>query len=156
MKRPHIHHAERGVGLVEVLVAVLVLSIGLLGLAGLQLRTMRNNESSLERGVAVAETHAIADAMRADRANAVNLNTYNIALGAAVPTGTTFRDRAIAAWLTNLTSSLGSGATGSIACNGASCQIIVQWDNTRATAGTTTGGDILARSDQQLVTWIQL
>ena len=61
------------------MVAVLVLSIGLFGLAGLQLRTMRNNQSALERGVAVVEIHAIADAMRADRIAADN-DDFNIAL----------------------------------------------------------------------------
>ena len=83
--RPRLR-AQRGVGIVEILVAVLVLSIGLLGLAGLQMRTLRNNESALERGVAVFETHAIVDAMRADRANAI-ASTYNITLAAAAPTG---------------------------------------------------------------------
>lgn len=130
--------AQRGVGIVEILVAVLVLSIGLLGLAGLQMRTLRNNESSLERGVAVFETHAIVDAMRADRSNAIN-NLYNITLAAAAPsTGTTFREKAITAWRGNLLSSLGPGATGSVACNGALCTIVVQWDDSRVNGGTTT------------------
>ena len=74
-------HGQRGVGIIEILVAVLVLSIGLLGLAGLQMRTLRDNESALERGVAVFETHAIADAMRADRVNAID-HSFDIALTA--------------------------------------------------------------------------
>jgi|KBSMisStaDraftv2_1062788.scaffolds.fasta_scaffold06465_6 type IV pilus assembly protein PilV len=133
-------HAQRGVGVVEILVAVLVLSIGLLGLAGLQMRTLRNSESSLERGVAVFETHAIADAMRADRANAM-ASGYDILLSAAAPTGSTFRARALAAWRQNLTSSLGQGATGQVQCNNSTlCTIIVQWDDSRAqsTGGTPT------------------
>ena len=74
-------HKQRGVGLIEILVAVLVLSIGLLGLAGLQLRTLRNNQSALERGIAVVETHALADALRADRTNARN-GLFNLTLAA--------------------------------------------------------------------------
>ena len=128
---------QRGFGLIEVLVAVVVLSIGLLGLAGLQLRTIRNNESSFERGLAVVETHSIADAMRADRTNAINGN-FNIAMGAAPPTGTTFADTAVASWRGNLTALLGSTASGSVACNGSACTIVVQWDDTRATSGTNT------------------
>jgi type IV pilus assembly protein PilV len=120
----------------EVLVAVVVLSIGLLGLAGLQLRTTRNNESSFERGIAVVETHSIVEAMRADRTNAINGN-FNIAINAAAPTGTTFANTAVASWRANLQALLGSTASGSVACNGSACTIVVQWDDTRATGGTT-------------------
>jgi type IV pilus assembly protein PilV len=131
-------HKQRGVGLIEILVAVLVLSIGLLGLAGLQLRTLRNNQSALERGMAVVETHALADALRADRTNARN-GLFDLALTDPAPVSpTTFRAKALAAWRANLTTVLGAGATGSVDCNGTQCVIIVQWDDTRATGGTAT------------------
>lgn len=151
MSRAHSLHSQRGVGLVEILIAVLVLSIGLLGLAGLQLRTLKNNESALERGVAVTETHAIADALRADRTNARN-NLFDITLSAAAPTGTTFRATVVRAWRTNLISALGSGATGSITCGPAGfpdtmCVIVIQWDDSRGTGGSTT---------QALTTQIQI
>jgi len=138
----HAHPAARrrpqsGFGLLEVLVAVVILSIGLLGLAGLQLRTLRNNESSLERGMAVVETHSIVEAMRADRTNAIN-GTFNIAITADPPTGTTFAATAVAAWRANLTSLLGSGASGAVACNGTDCTITVQWDDSRGTGGSST------------------
>jgi type IV pilus assembly protein PilV len=128
---------QRGVGLIEVLIAVLILSIGLLGLAGLQLRTLRNNESSLERGVAVVEIHAIADAMRADRVNARN-GMFDLAIAAAAPTGTTFREVVLASWRANLLSALGPDATGSVDCNDTDCTIVVQWNDERATAGSPT------------------
>jgi type IV pilus assembly protein PilV len=139
-------HLQTGMGLVEVLIAVLVLSIGLLGLAGLQLRTLRNNQSALERGVAVVEIHSIADAMRADRINASN-GLFDIDFADAVPTGTTFADAAVAAWRSNLINALGTDATGKVDCNGFDCTIIVQWDDTRGTSGTAT---------QQLTTQVQL
>jgi type IV pilus assembly protein PilV len=129
--------AQRGVGLIEVLVAVLILSIGLLGLAGLQMRTLRDNQSALDRSVAVVETHAIADAMRADRAIA-EAGGYDIALGAAAPTGATFRDTVLAEWLVNLESSLGDDAQGSVDCDGPSCLITIQWDDSRASDGSST------------------
>ena len=125
---------QRGVGMIEVLVTLLVLSIGLLGLAALQMRTLRNNQSSLERSMAVAETHAVADAMRADRANAV-LGRFNIALTDAAPTGTTFREVVLAGWRNNLISGLGADATGSVACNGALCTIVIRWNDSRGTGG---------------------
>lgn len=128
---------QSGVGIVEVLVAVLVLSIGLLGLAGLQMRTMRNNQSALERGAAVIETHAIADAMRADRANAINSPyVYNIGIDDAAPTGgTTFSERVLEGWRLNLITMLGDEATGSVDCNGPLCTVVIRWNDSRGTGG---------------------
>ena len=132
---------QRGFGLIEVLVAVVVLAIGLLGLAGMQLRTLRDNQSSSERGVAVMLTHSIVDAMRADRQNAA-ANLFNIALTAAAPTGSTFHEVTVASWRTSLTNSLGSAAKGAIACVTSStdtkCTITVEWDDSHATAGSAT------------------
>lgn len=136
---------QRGVGLVEVLIAVLVLCFGMLGIVGLQLVTLKNNQSSMERGVAVIQTHSIVDAMRADRANAMT-GTFNIAFDAAVPSGTTFAIAALNSWRANLIALLGPDATGSIACNGADCTIRVRWNDSLA------GG-----SDQQVIeTRVQL
>lgn len=131
---------QRGVGLVEVLIAVLVLAIGLLGLAGMQMRTLRDNQSASERGVAVMLTHSIIESMRADRTSAGN-DQFDIALTAADPTGTTFREQAIATWRTSLRSALGSAAKGGIDCvntsNVIKCTVDVQWDDSHATGGTT-------------------
>src|SRR5262249_2052664 len=128
---------QRGVGMIEVMVAVLVLAIGLLGLAGLQIRSLKDNQSAGERGLAVVETHSIIDARRADRQNAVN-GEFNIDFADDNPTGTTFHEVAIIAWRSSLTAMLGSAAKGKIDCNGPDCTITVQWDDSRATAGSQT------------------
>jgi type IV pilus assembly protein PilV len=143
---------QRGVGIVEVLVAVLVLSIGLLGLAGLQMRTLRNTESSLERGVAVIQTHAIADAMRADRLAAIEAPyQYNIALGDAAPTAnSTLAEKILADWRNNLIATLGEDATGSVNCNGALCEIVIQWNDSRGS------GDAVALETHTMRTQVQL
>ena len=137
---------QRGVGLIEVLIAVLVLSIGLLGLASLQVRTLRNSQSALERGVAVVESHAIIDAMRANQDRAES-DDFNITLTAPTPTGTTFAQQALAEWRTSLIDALGEGATGSVNCEVTACTIVIQWNDSRGTAGSAT---------QQLVTQVQL
>jgi type IV pilus assembly protein PilV len=127
---------QRGVGMIEVLVAVIVLAIGLLGLAGLQIRSLRDNQSASERGIAVVQTHSILDAMRADRQNAVN-NVFNIAPAAATPAGSSFHEEAIRAWRATLTAMLGSGAQGGINCDGAKCTITITWDDQHGTAVST-------------------
>lgn len=142
-----IPHAQRGVGLIEVLIAVLVLSFGMLGLVGLQTFALRNNQSALERGMATIQTHTIVDVMRADRANAMN-NIYNIDLDDEDPAGSSYRDAAIATWRESLRQALNPSATGSIDCDGERCTIIIQWDDSRA--------EVNAESAQQIETQVWL
>jgi type IV pilus assembly protein PilV len=129
--------AQRGFSIIEVLVAAIILSIGMLGLAGLQIRTLRNNQSALERGIAIIETHAIADALRGDRVNATN-GVFDIALADPAPTGGTFATTVVAGWRENLITELGEAATGAVDCNGTLCQITIQWDDSRGTDGSST------------------
>jgi type IV pilus assembly protein PilV len=129
--------AQRGFSIIEVLVAAIILSIGMLGLAGLQIRTLRNNQSALERGIAIIETHAIADALRGDRVNATN-GLFDIALADAAPSPGTFATTVLAGWRANLITELGASATGAVDCNGARCLITIRWDDSRGTAGSST------------------
>ena len=55
---------ERGVGIVEVLVALVVVSLGVLGIAGLQLTGMRHGTGSLNRTVALSLAEDLAERMR--------------------------------------------------------------------------------------------
>ena len=59
--------SSQGVSLIEVLVAVLILGIGMLGIAAMQATALSNSQSSIERTQAVLHTYTIFDAMRADR-----------------------------------------------------------------------------------------
>lgn len=133
MKRSsHIHHRQRGVGLIEVLIALLVLSFGMLGMAGLQMWSLRYNHSAMQRGMAVVETHTIADAMRADRAAALR-SEFDISLDAEPPSGNTFAQRSVRTWRASLEDALGTGAAGEVDCDGALCTIRVRWDVSRGT-----------------------
>jgi type IV pilus assembly protein PilV len=57
---------QRGVSLMEVLVSVLVVSLGLLGAVALQATALRNNQGSYERTQTAILTQGIFDAMRAN------------------------------------------------------------------------------------------
>lgn len=125
-------HGQCGAGLIEVMIAVLVLSIGMLGMTGLQAWALRNSQSAHERGMVVVQTHFIADAMRADRVNAIN-GQYDIDVDDTTPTGTTFAVTAIKEWRESLQQTLGPSASGGIDCDGPICVITVQWSDGRGT-----------------------
>jgi type IV pilus assembly protein PilV len=135
--RPASLRTQRGVGLIEVLIAVLVLSFGMLGLVGLQTWSLRNNQSALERGMATVQTHSIVDAMRADRETAIN-GGFDVAIDEDTPTGTSFADVAIANWRAGIAEALNPTATGSVDCNGARCTVVVRWNDSRAQGGVAT------------------
>jgi type IV pilus assembly protein PilV len=75
---------EGGFTLLEILVAIVVLSIGLLGLAGLQVVSLNNNQLAYYRSVASQQAYDIADRIRANPQGVANGN-YN-ALDATIPT----------------------------------------------------------------------
>lgn len=74
---------ERGFSLLEVMIALLVLSIGLLGIAGLQVFSLKYNHQSYERTQATLLINEIVDRMRANR-DAVSAGLYdNVPIGTA-------------------------------------------------------------------------
>jgi len=96
---------QHGVSLLEVMIAVLVLSFGLLGLASLQMTTLRNNQSSFDSSRAIMAIYSITDIMRADIGSQGSLDIDN-----------DFPKGRLADWQDNLKSHLGDDATGSIEC----------------------------------------
>lgn len=139
---------QRGVGLIEVLVAVLVMAIGLLGIAALQATALRNNQSALERSQAVMLSYAILDAMRANPTEA-RAGGYDMAMACQAPalayagesSAATLGRSDRAAWIALIKSELGPGGCGSVACapvagTGArDCRVTVRWDDSRGTGG---------------------
>lgn len=86
-----------GFTLLEVLIAVLVLSVGLLGLASLQAFGLKNNHSALLRSQAVVLVNDAMDRMRGNREQAL--------LGVNSLYNTSFTDTPVAANCTTCTSS---------------------------------------------------
>lgn len=79
---------QPGFTLIEVLIALVVLSIGLLGLAGLQSAGLRFNQSAAMRTQATQLAYDLADRMRANSV-AVNAGDYLGAAGTTVACHTT-------------------------------------------------------------------
>jgi type IV pilus assembly protein PilV len=145
--------SQRGVGLIEVLIALLVLSFGMLGLAGLQMWSLKYNQSAMERGMAVVQTHSIVDAMRANR-TAATTNEFDIEFGDPVPTGNSFTLVALRTWRASLRAELGADASGEIDCRGSVCTISVRWDDSRAKDESELDGD--GNGFQTVTTEVQL
>ena len=70
---PSFASAQRGVSLLEVMVAVFVLAVGVLGVAGLEVASKRGNYESVQRTTA---TYLAQDLLERMRANAANLSVY--------------------------------------------------------------------------------
>lgn len=141
---------QRGAGLIEVLVAVLVLAIGLLGIAAMQATALRNNQSSLERTQATIQTYSILDAMRAN-AEAARAGAYNLARTCTPPTASgTLAQRDLVRWFADMRGAMGAttGTCGTISQSGDVFTVTVEWDDGRATDTGSTAAD----SDRNSVT----
>lgn len=128
--------SQRGFTLLEVMVAVFVLAIGLLGMAHLQITSLKHNQSAEFRTQAALLSADMLDRMRANREAAQNGN-YALAIGAPPPNNTnTIADADIVEWLNNLSQSLPNG-TGEIACGAFNansefvCDITISWTETQ-------------------------
>lgn len=130
---------QRGMTLIEVLIAVVVLSIGLLGVAALQINALRANESALQRSQAVMLAYLAFDAMRANQQQA-QLAAYNTDGLLCVPLETveTLAQRDLEFWLQAIKGALGDSpeSCGSIACtsdaSGVDCTVQIQWNDSLA------------------------
>jgi len=101
----------RGFTLIEALVALIVLSIGLLGIAGMQISGLRANQSAASRTQASYLADDIADRMRANYTAARN-GEYDVALG-GTKSGTTPAQLDVQAWVAELATL--PGGKGSVA-----------------------------------------
>jgi type IV pilus assembly protein PilV len=119
---------QRGLSMIEVLVAIVILSLGLLGMAGLQASGLRSSQSAFYRAQAAQFASDMAERMRANLGDARN---YTLAMGASAPTGTSIKDKDRADWLARL--AMLPAGDGSIAVDNVAntVTISVQWDDTR-------------------------
>lgn len=147
MKPPTSIQSQRGVSLLEVLIAMLILAFGLLGLIALQMATLRNNQSAFDRSRVIMAVYSIADIKRAEYLDTGTLTASSM---------TTFPDEQ----LNNLKEHLGANAKGEIACTETTlnpvlgdamqrytCAITITWDDSLGLEG---------ESDHSLTTQVQL
>lgn len=126
---------QGGVGLLEVLIAVLVLAIGILGIAALQAITLKNSGSSAARTQASMQVYSMFDIIRGNRTNIsiYNTNTYQTGDGQGVA-------GSMGGWLDSLQTTVSPDAAGKIICDADTqiCEVGVRWNDERATGGSQT------------------
>jgi type IV pilus assembly protein PilV len=71
--------AQRGASLLEVLVAILLMSFGMLGVAGMQAYSLAAHRNAAYRGVAASLANELAEQIRLNRA-ALDADQYNVVL----------------------------------------------------------------------------
>jgi len=135
----YIKHRLSGFTLLEVMVALVIFSIGLLGLAGLQTQSLRYNHSAYLQTQATFLAYDILDRMRANKATA-EAGGYNAGFStsgtnhncndSSVSCGTTeMAQFDIYEWKQLLSSNRLPGATGSVGQSGDTFTVTIKWDD---------------------------
>ncbi len=118
--------AQEGMTLIEVLVALLILTVGLLGAAAIQLNALKYTDSSRMTSQASFIAYDMMDRIRANAAA-----DYTV----APPTSgnlSVARDQDLYDFTTNIINFGGPTATGSVALNQRVYTITINWDDSRA------------------------
>lgn len=167
---------NRGFTLIEVLIALLIFSLALMGMAGLMVLSVKTNQSAYLRTQASFLAQSMADRIRA---NIGLVNSYNgtydsstvgsdpCSSGAVCsPAQMVTRDRAL--WSTLLVASL-PNPTARIQCGGAPlggpihlgaspynglCTFTIQWDEATLSRGQLSASPGTAAADLQTFAWV--
>ncbi|MET4160982.1 type IV pilus assembly protein PilV [Marinobacterium sp. MBR-111] len=129
--------SQLGVSLIEVMVAVVIVAVGLLGIAKLQVASLKNNQAAVQQSGAVMAVYSILDRMRANR---IDLGGYELSNWASSgPAGGSLAANDLDEWFDELRGNLnaqppimpmvGPSAQARIQCNASRyCQIEIRWN----------------------------
>lgn len=124
---------QQGFSLLEVLIALVILSLGMLGLAGLQAVSLKTNANAHLRSQAVILAYDMIDRMRS---NSGDVASYALAFADSAPASpTTVAENDLSQWLASVGASLPAG-DGQVAIASGVVTVSVQWTE-RAAAGET-------------------
>lgn len=137
--------SELGSSLIEVMVALLVVSLGMLGIAAFQVKSLSNNQKQIEQSTVVMLSYSILESLRADRFAAASEQKYDIQLpvageACALPDSVSGLPKVVlASWLDDIQVNLGTGACGSVDCTSSpdSCEISILWNTHLADSSST-------------------
>lgn len=128
---------QRGASLVEIMIAVLLVSLGLIGVVRMQVGSMRNAENTYMQSQASLLAYTMLDALRADRTGA-RQNAYDMAKTCTItPSAGGLVSEVQRHWLQSIKTVLGDTeqSCGEVQCAASQCRVRVYWDDSRATSG---------------------
>lgn len=118
--------AQEGTTLIEVLVALLILTVGLLGAAAFQLNALKYTDSSRMTSQASFIAYDMMDRIRA------NSGADYTGTPPTAPNLSVARDQDLYDFNKNIMTSLGATATGSVKLDKRDYTITITWDDSRA------------------------
>lgn len=137
--------SQRGVGMIEVLVTLVIVSVSLLGLAALQINSLRFNQQAYLRSQATYLAYDIIDRMRANETEATS-GSYTVIWTDDSNGSTACDDNAcnpgamatydINQWLNTLKTELPKG-DGIVSIVGDKVTVSVRWDQSRGESAET-------------------
>lgn len=137
---------QHGFTLLETMVALLIFSVGLLGLAGMQMAGMQSNHGAMMRTIATQHSYNMAERVRSSRAGFIVEDDASVK-SCSLNTCTTVAATDYDSWITAINNSLPSGDGQVSALGGGVFQITVRWDENRTGAD---GLDCPPKSSQDL------
>ena len=121
-----------GFSLIEVMIAVLVLGVGLLGFALLQTMSVRFTQSANQRTQATNLAYDMLDQIRANRlAVSRYVGNYTGTTTGCTPNGTVSAGAFKSVWQCRLGKALGGGASANVAYNGGQVTVAITWGDER-------------------------
>ena len=122
--------------MIEVLVSILVLAVGMLGIAAILLVSLRNSQGSMEHSQAVVQSYTMLDTLRANKAQAI-IGSYNLnSWTCDAPAADSRIGSELATWITALEQEVSPSACGRIVCGSLNCEVSIRWNDERGTGGT--------------------
>lgn len=126
---------QAGFSLIEILISMLVLAIGLLGIAALLTVSLRNAQGSSAQNQATIQSYAMLDALRANKSAAI-VGQYDLTQYTCDPPAADSRiGTEQAGWINSLKAQVAPSACGRIQCTSLTCTVSVRWDDSRASGG---------------------
>lgn len=127
---------QHGVGLIEVLVTLLILSTSLITLTAMQNRSLQFNQMAYFRSQANIMAYDILDRMRLNRANLAAYSNVTLEAfgGGAAPAASNIAATDIFQWRRDINARI-PGAAGGIECNAGTniCTVTIDWDEINST-----------------------
>ena len=84
----HIAPSQRGISLIESMVAIVVMALGILGIVGVQLRTLSDTQTGVRRAQAIHLIEDLSERIKVNPNALLNIGSYAMAWGTN-PTGAT-------------------------------------------------------------------